>query len=136
MANFQYKTGSSGSWLDVPQTAVHGTLAGDLAVTYPEPQARDGVGRPCAAIGTQGLTMKSARMSASGMDFWMGKFSSSVSVDAEIWLTARDPRTNTWRKWTGWLMRPTWQRIQVGTGSLNTLYENVEIMADLLVETT
>jgi hypothetical protein len=136
MANFQYKTGSLASWLDAPVSAVHGTYAGTIEVTYPEPQARDGRGRPCAAVGSQSISLKSARMTASGMDFWMGKFSSSVSIDAEVWLTARDPRTNTWRKWTGWLMRPTWQRIQVGSGSISTTYENVEITVDLLTETT
>ncbi len=136
MANFQYKTASGGSWTDVQTSAYHGTMAGTAEVIYPESQARDGTGRPCAAIGVNQLSIKSQRMSACGMDWWQGKFSSSAAVDVEFWLTGKDPRTNNWRKWTGWLLRPVWSRIQVGSGSINTLYEGVELVLDMITETT
>ncbi len=132
MSVLQYKSASSGSWVDVPSSAVHGTLAGTIEVVYPKAESRTGAGRPCAAVGHEQLLIKSALMTASGMQFWQSRFSTTNAVDTEFWLTGRDPRSGVWNKYTGWLLRPTWSRVQVGSGSLNTLYNDVEIILDLL----
>lgn len=136
MALFQYKTASGGAWLDVPVSAYQGTLEGTFEVRYPEPQSKTGVGRPCAAIGEPKIVIESRVMTASGMSFWQGMFQTIESLDKEFWLTARESRSGIWNKYSGWLLRPTYSRIQVGTGSLNTLYHDVEIILDIIAEST
>lgn len=136
MGNFQYKTSSGGSWTDVPLSAYHGSYEGTYELIYPQPQAVTGMGRPCAAIGLPKIKLSSTLMTASGMSFWQGKFASDSSLDAEFWLTVRNARNDTWEKYTGWLLRPSYNRIQIGTGSLNTMYSDVEITIDLVVSTT
>ena len=141
MALFQYKTASAGTWTDIPRAAMEGTFTGTLDVVYPVAAERDGQGRWCAsAPGQPQVMLRSQTMTASGMDFWRGRFATATAVDVEFWLSARDPRADVtgaiWKKYTGWLARPRWERVQVGTGSLNTLYFDVEIMLDDARETS
>ena len=128
MANFQYKSASGGSWTDVPVSAYHGTLAGTFDVSYPQTQDYTIAGRACAAIGQPFITLQSRLMTASGLNFWMSKFAASNYGDIEFWLTAYDTYRGAWTYYTGWLKRPTYQRVQLGSGSHNTLYEGVEII--------
>ena len=132
MALFQYKTASAGTWTDVPRTAYQGTLEGTFEVRYPEPKYTAGNGRVCSAIGDNKIVIESKVMTASGMVFWENMFSTVYQLDTEFWLTAREPRMNVWNKYTGWLERPKYSRVQVGTGSLNTLYYDVEIKISLV----
>jgi len=136
MGNFQYKTSSAGSWTDMPLTAYHGTFEGSYELIYPESQFKTGLGRPCAAIGMPKIKLSSNIMTASGMNFWQSKFSSTSTLDVEFWISVRNSRNDLWEKYTGWLLRPTYNRVAIGTGSLNTMYYDVEITVDLVESTT
>ena len=140
MANFQYKTASAGTWTNVPHSAYEGTYDGALDVVYPKPAERGGDGRGCGVVGLPYVHIQSRVMSASGMNFWRTLFAAASSVDAEVWLKARDPRAGSavsnWVPWTGWLARPKWGQLQVGSGSLDTLYFDVEIMVHEIRVTT
>jgi len=141
MANFQYKTASAGTWTDVPRAAMEGTFSGTLDVVYPLAEERDGQGRWCAsAVGQKQVLLRSQMMTASGMHFWRGRFATATAVDVEFWLTARDsrgdPAAAIWKKYTGWLAWPKWGRVQVGSGSLSTLYFDVELVLDDARETS
>lgn len=124
------------SWTTVPDYAIHGTYMGSLDVRYPEPEDRDGNGKPCGAIGLRNIRMQSESMTACGMNFWMGFFSGEYSTEREFWLTARNPRTNLWSRYTGWLLRPSYERVQIGSGSASVIYEGVEVIVDLLSDAT
>jgi hypothetical protein len=130
MASFKYKSASSGSWLDVPPSAYQGTFAGSFDLVYPQATDYTIAGRVCAAIGLPYINLQSQIMSASGLNFWMSKFAASNFGDVEFWLSVYDAYNAGWRYYTGWLKRPTYQRVQVGSGSSNTIYYGVEI--DLL----
>ena len=127
MANFKYKTASGGTWTDVPTAAYHGTLAGTFDVVHPQPQDFTIAGRVCAAVGKPYLIMQSQLMTGCGLNFWMSKFSASNYGDIQFWLTAYNTYTTSWQYYTGWLTRPTYQRVQLGSGSNNTLYQGVEV---------
>ena len=136
MGNFQYKSTSTGSWTDVPTTAYHGTFMGSFDVVYPEAQDRDGNGLPCGAVGPRHIKLRSEIMTASGLHFWQNFFSNEYATSREFWLTAKNPRTNLWSRYTGWLLRPTYERVQIGSGSMSTLYSGVDITIDLLSNAT
>ena len=131
MANFQYKSSSGGSFADVPLTAYGGTYEGSFEVLYPPTAARDGTGKPCASIGKPKVEMKSVLMSACGLDWWQDFFADDVATSTEFWIKGKNPRTNLWVSYTGWLLRPAWSRVQVGSASVNTLYFDATITVDL-----
>ena len=141
MANFQYKVGA-GSWTDVPATAHHGVWDGTAELVVPEAAARDGRGKPCAAVGKPWLQIRSQRMTATGIDFWQDFFvdsdntSSSDVKSASLHITAKNPLNNTWQGWSGSLVRPRWRRVQQGSGSANTNYFDVELEVVELVAST
>ena len=126
MADFQYKSASTANWADVDKYAYHGTYAGTIRLVRPEALDRTIAGRACGAIGLPYIQLQSSVMTACGMNFWQGRLSPGA-LDAEFWLSGYDPQTGLWSKWTGWLERPRFSRVQIGTGNVNTLYFDVEI---------
>jgi hypothetical protein len=127
MADFQYKSSSGANWADVDKYAYHGTYAGTLHVVYPEPQERTIAGRVCAAVGLPYIQLQSTIMTACGLNWWQSQFATSTTVDTEFWLSGFNPRTGLWSKWTGWLERPRYGRVQIGNSNVGTLYSDVEI---------
>jgi len=127
MGDFQYKSSSAGSWTDVPKTAYYGTFAGTMNVVYPDTSSRDGMGRLCGGFGSPRGEINSTLMTACGMHWWQAFFGSATAVDVEFWLTFRNPRTNLWERYTGWLERPEYSRVEIGSGSAATRYYDVKI---------
>lgn len=132
MANFQYYAPGAGSWVDVPVEAYQGTYEGDLTVEYPAPQAYDGNGRRCAAVGKPILRLKSSIMTACGMNFWHGLHDSITTEDVFVYITALDPRTGGWSQWQGYLERPLWGRVRPNSNLSQTLYFDVSITVNEL----
>jgi hypothetical protein len=97
-----------------------------LRVVHPEATDRTITGRLCGAIGSPYIQLQSSVMTACGMNFWQSRINSG-NLDAEFWLSGYDPQTGLWSKWTGWLERPRFSRVQIGTNNVNTLYFDVEI---------
>ena len=134
MGNFQYK--SSGSWVDVPDAAKPDD-EGSIVVMYPEPQARDGTGLPCGVVGQPYISIRYVKMLGSGIDFWRAFFANGVAPYFSITgITAFDPRTGTWRKFMGTLLRPTFASVQPGASLVLTWYREGEIIVDNIAETT
>jgi hypothetical protein len=127
MGDFKYKSASSGSWLGVPNSAYQGTFAGTFDVVYPLAQEYTIQGRVCGAVGKPYITLQSQLMTASGLQFWQSQFAASNYGDVEFWLTAYDSHYGSWRYFSGWLTRPTYERVQIGSGSHNTLYSGVTV---------
>jgi len=128
MANFQYKTTSGGTYVDVPAKAYYGTYGGTLEVKYPEAADRDGLGRPCAAIGQPSIIMRSNLMTHDGIAFWEETlFTGTTATYAELWLKVYDARNSAWTAYHGYLARPKWNRMIVGSGNSTPYYYDVEI---------
>jgi len=135
MGNFQYKTG--GTWVDVPDTAHPDDDQGSIVVEYPAATARDGTGLPCAAIGSPRIVIRFGRMIGTGMAFWLAFFSAVTDLSATMTgLTAYDPRTATWVKYTGTLLRPTFSQVQPTATAARTWYMDGEIVIDQVTVTT
>jgi len=130
MGDFQYKSSSAGSWADVPKTAYYGTFVGTMTIVYPPASERDGTGRLCASVGNPRGEIDSALMTACGMDWWQSFFASATALDREFWLTLRNARTNVWERYTGWLERPAYSRVEIGSGSAAVRYYEVKIVID------
>ena len=127
MANFQYKTSSDGAYADVSATAYYGTYSGTLEVKYPEANERDGLGRPCAAIGQPVIIMQSSLMTHDGVSFWEGLFATTTATYVELWLKVYNARDGLWTAYHGYLSRPKWNRMIIGNGNSTTYYYDVEI---------
>lgn len=134
MGNFQYKNGST--WTDIPDAAKPDNEGGTITVVYPEPQARDGNGKPCGAVGQPYISVKFSRMLGTGMAFWQGLFASATALSAAVSVTAFDPRSGTWKKYAGTLLRPVSGMIQAKTAGGNTWFREGEIVIDAITETT
>lgn len=130
MGDFQYKSASANSYADVVKVAYYGTLAGEIRVVYPEPQDRDGEGHLCGAVGLPYIRLQSEVMSAAGVSWWQANFLNTTDLTVEFWLTAYNDRSGTWLGYTGWLNRPTYDRVQIGSSNNSTLYYNVNITMD------
>lgn len=132
MASFQYYVTSS-PWVDVPKEAYQGTYEGDFTLQYPLPEAFDGTGRRCAAVGRPTLRLKSTIMTACGMKFWQNTVQTAASVqDTLIGITAVNPYTGAWAGYTGYAERPTWGRVSHGSASGNTFYYDVTVVINEL----
>ena len=134
--NLQYKMTLSGSWSDVPSYALMGVRDGALDLLYPEATERDGLGRPCGAIGKPTMTIRSPIMTSVGMAFWQGRFSNSAEVSASMWIAGYDIRTGSytgtaaWSSVCGYLARPKYARVTVGgdDAAINqTIWRDIEI---------
>lgn len=134
MGDFQYKNGST--WTDIPDAAKPDDEAGEIVVVYPEPQARDGNGKPCGAVGQPYISVKYGRMLGTGMSFWQGLFPNATTLSVAVSVTAFDPRTGTWRKFAGTLNRPKASVTQPGASGGNTWFREGEIIIDAITETT
>ena len=133
MGNFQYKNGAT--WTDIPDAAKPDD-AGSIMVVYPEPTARDGNGQPCGAVGQPRIVIKFSKMLDTGMAFWRGLFANATDLSASVSVTAFDPRSGTWKKYLGTLLRPTAGTVQAGASGGRTWYREGEIMVDAIAETT
>lgn len=134
MGSFQYKSGAT--WYDVPDAAKPDTDGGSVMVVYPEATARDGQGNPCGAVGQAKIVIKFSRMTGTGMDFWRAFFASAIALTAAVTgVTAFDPRSGTWQKYSGTLLRPTFETVQAGSTALRTWYKNGEITIDSIAGT-
>ena len=132
MAAFQYK---SGTWQDIPDVA-HPDDQGSISVEYPEAADRDGMGNPCGAVGLPRIVVRSSIMTGTGWNWWQAFFANATALSAAISVTAFDPRTGTWPKWAGTLIRPTAGNVQPGATAARTLYQDVEIVIEQVASTT
>ena len=136
MSSFQYKNGG-GNWVDVPVAAHPDAEGGSISVVYPEPKARDGLGAPCGAVGQPEIVVRFSRMTGTGWNFWQGFFASAALLDVTLTgLTAFDPRSGTWKKYTGTLLRPTAETIQAGASAARTWYREGVLRVIEIAETT
>ena len=135
MSDFQYKTG--GAWTDVPAAAHPDDEQGSIMVEYPTPTAYDGNGLPCGAIGLPRIVIRFERMIGTGMAFWYAFFSTVTMQSVTITgLTAYDPYTATWKKYTGTLERPRVGAVQPGGTAARTWHRQGEIVVNAITETT
>jgi hypothetical protein len=134
MGSFQYKNGST--WTDIPDAAKPDNEGGSIVVVYPEPQARDGNGNPCGAIGQPHISIRFSRMLGSGMAFWQGLFPNATALSVAVSVTAFDPRTGAWVKYAGTLLRPTSGTVQARTSGGQTWFREGEIVIDAITVTT
>lgn len=133
MADFQYKTG--GSWVDVPDYA-HPDDTGAIQVTYPPATERDGVGTPCGAIGLPKIVIRGGMMRGDGWNWWQAFFSSATALSASMTgITAYNPHTGAWAKYTGTLLRPE-GTCRPGSSAGNTLYRDITIIIERIASTT
>ena len=72
-------------------------------------------------------------MRGDGLQFWMDLFPDGAAESVQLWLTVWNPRTAAWERRVGYLVRPTWERVQPANSPTGTLYEGVKIQ---VVETT
>jgi len=131
MADFQYK---SGTWQDVPAYA-HPDDEGSITVVYPEPTERDGLGAPCGAIGLPHIEILATQMRGDGWAWWQAFFADANALTAAISLTAYNPRTATWIKYAGTLLRPL-GNARPGGSATNTIYTDVTIIVEQITVTT
>lgn len=134
MGSFQYKNGST--WTDIPDAAKPDNENGSIVVAHPEPQARDGNGKPCGAIGQPHISIRFSRMLGSGMAFWQGLFANATALSAAVSVTAFDPRSGTWKKYAGTLLRPIAGTVQAKSAGGQTWFREGEIIIDAIAETS
>ncbi len=136
MGSFQYKNDSN-QWVDVPDTAKPDAEQGAIVVLYPETTARDGMGLPCGAVGLPRISIKFTKMLGTGMDFWRNFFATASALSVTLTgVTAFDPRSGTWKKYTGTLLRPSFSSVQAASSSGRSWYRDGEIVVDSVTETT
>jgi hypothetical protein len=141
MANFQYKNGAS--WVDVPALAAPGQEAGgSVLVVRPAPTDRDGNNLPAGIFGLPRVELKSKLMYAgadntTGLRWWQARFATTEQeAVGPFSMTALDPRTGTWTKWAGTLLRPTWGDFQPGVSAASDAYTDVVIVLQDVTATT
>lgn len=132
MANFQYK---NSTWQDIPDYA-HPDDEGSIQVVYPEATDRDGLGAPCAAVGSPHIAIQAQLMTGTGWNWWHAFFASADALTAAVSITAYNPRTGTWTKYAGTLLRPLASTVQPGTGAASTVYRDVSIIVERISVTS
>jgi hypothetical protein len=132
--SYQYKSG--GNWVDVPDYAHPDDTGGTVVVEHPQAAALDGQGYPCGAVGLPRIRIASNLLTGTGWNWYQAFFSDAIALKATITgITAFDPRSGTWKKYTGSMWRPT-GTVVPGSTAARTLYSNVEIIiADVTVTT-
>lgn len=129
MRPFQWNV--SGSWVDAPEDIQIGARS-KIRMVWPKAKDRDGLNRPCGAVGKPSIQIEYATLSAAGLALWMGRFTSGAATYATIQVTAPNDRdetaagaiTTTWPSWSGLLERPEHGGLIGNTG----LYEKVKIV--------
>lgn len=124
----QYWNG--GAWADYADGSLSGSYQGGMSLDDPLAAARDGDDAPCGAIGLPEIVINCPWMTGTGMAFWQALFASraaeSVAFDTEVY----DTRTGTTTKWSGTLLRPTWQTCSIGSTQAKTVYRGVRIVIE------
>jgi hypothetical protein len=142
MANLQWKNGAS--WVDVPTLAAPGSEAGEghALLVRPAPTDRDGNNLPAGIFGLPHVEVSSKQMYAgadntTGMRWWMARFANAdQEAVGPLCLTALDPRSGTWGKYSGMLLRPMWGNFRPGVTAQYDVYEDVVIVLQDVTVTT
>lgn len=133
MGVYQYLSGAT--WTDVPDHAHPDDDAGSVMVEYPPPTARDGTGLPCGAIGGPRIVIRASQMIGTGVAWYQAFFTLATDLYASITgLTAYNPRTATWKKYSGTMLRATYGGIRPADTAGRTIYRDVEIFVENLTE--
>lgn len=97
---------------------------------YPEPQANDGLGNPCRAIGKPWAQIGMEIMPRSVLAWFQAYFSDSTATYVDVTVVGLfDPRENTTNTYTAKMHRPKWDAILPGY-----VYQAVSIMFTDLVK--
>ena len=126
MATLQYSTNGS-AYTNMPSSMLGGTFAGRFELSYPEPTTFTLSGIPAGAFGLPSVILRSALMSASGMQNWINVFAGDTDLYATIYIDAWNPYSNAVTRVSGTILRPKWDRVQLSRGGDVANYENVEI---------
>jgi len=144
---FSYSLSSSDSWQNIPSHAYHGTYDGTVSVEYDE-EFVTSLGYPSGgSYGFPRGVVLSSVMTGCGMAFWNNlistgasatpasgsqRYISSTSIYIALFDTRGDSSSGAWVACSGFLNRPTYERVKPGDSLASTIFYGVEVAIDKL----
>lgn len=120
----KWKNGTS--WETVPSAALYGTYGGTLHVEYPQPEDKDGLGRPCGAVGRPRIVIETPFLTETGMAFWRARFPDTSMTWVGITVEVFDHRAGSTVRYDGLLLRPEFSGVSMSSST--KIYRNVRII--------